>query len=438
MKTSALIPLTVALGLMLSPKSLALFGNGVGRIGLLFLAAILLVVIVQRFTALRYREIMERFPGPGSELQFLEKSFGSMPALLLPICSRVVFTICGSTVLVVTAGFVFNEVFVYWFPNFAFAFALLVFLFAINVFGERLAGRFQVFFVLLTFSGLIFLTIAGLLKTGHAPQIMNPSGFASLAQTLFLGLLIILGFDLAAFSLEEHYPNPANLGKSMVAAILLAAIILALWGLVSLMHVQPETLATSTIPYTLAAKKILGQPGRIIAGLIIIGGVCCAVNALFMAVPKAILTTAFQVLNPKVPGNVNRKHQAMVLLSMAGGIAAMMVSGMAGNPDLEVYIKGALLIWLLHYASIHLAAITTIWRTTHENEKDPDKGRMASSLFSLVFLTSGFVALLWTEEESLLLLKFMLAVVVITLILGRLWLMFRAGKLAKDPDKKTR
>jgi hypothetical protein len=32
--------------------------------------------------------------------------------------------VCASAGLVVSAGFVFNKVFVYWFPNFAFAFAL--------------------------------------------------------------------------------------------------------------------------------------------------------------------------------------------------------------------------------------------------------------------------------------------------------------------------
>ncbi len=108
---SFITSLALATGLMLSPESLVLLGNNTGIMGIYFLAAILFASIVLISTALCYGEIFSKFPSSTGEVLFIKEAIGSAAAIVFPICSRVVLTICMSTGVLVTAGFVFNEVF---------------------------------------------------------------------------------------------------------------------------------------------------------------------------------------------------------------------------------------------------------------------------------------------------------------------------------------
>ena len=105
--------MAVAMGLMLSSEVLTLLGNNVGVAGIYFLALIPAAILLHLFTALSYGELLSPFPGPEGEARFLKEALGSIPAIVLPIGSRVLFTICAATGILATAGYVFNETFLY-------------------------------------------------------------------------------------------------------------------------------------------------------------------------------------------------------------------------------------------------------------------------------------------------------------------------------------
>jgi hypothetical protein len=57
------------------------------------------------------------------------------------------FTICAATGILATAGYVCNEMFLYWFPNLGFSFCLLGLLLVINRIGHRFSETAQIGFV---------------------------------------------------------------------------------------------------------------------------------------------------------------------------------------------------------------------------------------------------------------------------------------------------
>jgi len=91
-------------------------------------------------------------------------------------------------------------------------------------------------------------------------------------------------------------------------------------------------------------------------GVVVITGVCSAVNALLYAVSRMIAAMADQGLLPRLlaRGGPQAPIAAGIL---AGAVALMLAAGMAGHPELYVYTRAGLLFWLLHYAAVHLAAI---------------------------------------------------------------------------------
>ncbi|MDY6855160.1 MAG: amino acid permease [Thermodesulfobacteriota bacterium] len=414
---SFIVTIALAMGLMLSSESLGLLGNNIGIAGIPFFASILIAVIVHVSTALRYGELFAMFPGAKGEAQFMQKALGSVPAIVFPLCSRVVITVCASTGMLATAGFVFNEVFIYWFPNFAFAFLLLGFLLVINLLGNRVSQKFQVFFVIVALSGLIFLSIAGLLGLENAPSTIKKVTPSLNIRIVLISLFLFIGFDLAGFAQGKNSPYPAGIVKPMVTGIILICLLFYLWGLVSIIYVQQDRLADTTIPYTLTAREIMGQDGRVVIGMVVLAGICSAVNALFIAVSKMIAGMATLGLLPHFLG-VCEKRAAIPLILLVTGIAVMIAVGMAGEPVLEVYLRAGLLFWLLNYTGVHLSAL--IVGISYPNRSQSFRVPLVS-VVAIIILSVGFVVLLCTDSESTLLLQFMLVVSVIVSFFGFIW-----------------
>ena len=122
----------------------------------------------------------------------------------------------------------------------------------------------------------------------------------------FSVLLLFVGFDLLTLSREQSADNAPHLQRHLLIGLLLAGTIFCLWGVASFLYVPSERLADTTIPHILAAKKILGQTGRIIMGVVIIAGTGAAVNALFMAIGEMIADLSTKKILPFLPRFFNR------------------------------------------------------------------------------------------------------------------------------------
>ncbi len=408
------IPLiAIAMGLLLSPGSLTILGNNMGIAGASFLVVILTGLVVHLFTALSFGECSLHFPGPDGEARLMKESMGPTPALVLPLCSRVLFTLCAATSILATAGYAFNEIFILWFPNLGFSFCLLAFLFLINFLGPRVSSTAQIFFAVMTVLGLLFLSIVGLLHLGKAPptfEASNPDPL-HMSRVILSGLILFVGFDLAIFAKGSDRHHPVKLIRSLIFGILLAAAILALWGLVSFKYVTPSKLADTTVPHMLAARQIMGQSGRLIMGLVVLAGSCAAVNALLMAVSEMIFGMAKQSLLPAFL-SLRPKQLPIGLILLVLGIAAMMATGMAGIPEIETYTKAAIWFWLLHYATMHVSVLTMRWRNLGRFHPFQVFVSPVISIVGALTLLMGLTGLLWTAPERALLMKFILVVLV--------------------------
>lgn len=360
MRASALIPIGGALAFALAPSSLIVVGNLVGTSGYLFLLVIGLATLVHCCTANTYRIAARLFPGPASEARLIGAVWGALSRIALPLAARWPLAVVFSTSLLVTAGYVFNEVFVGWFPNLGFSFLLLACLTVINLAGEKSWCFCQRIFLGITVCALLAVMIAGAM----APPL--PATTASVADTIALplvvaGIFIFLGFDLAVFlTRAEGISTP-----HFVTALILSALVLSCWGLVSGRQVEATRLAESSLPHMLAAKAILGEPGRWLMGAAVIGGTCAAVNMLFQGLTK--MTIAVAGLGPRSAWMARRPWgRCLPPLVLAAFIAAMLGSGMGGESILDTWITGGFWLWLAHHGLINAALIAH--RRTHSRE----------------------------------------------------------------------
>jgi len=414
----------IAIGLMLSPESLARLGNGMGSSGSDFALALVVAALLQTVMAMRHGNALASFSPLIGEIEVMEKSLGWWLAVALPICSRVVTAICLSTAVLATAGFVFNEVFLYWFPNFAFAFLLLAFLVLINLLSPGSAKGLQVFFVLLSLGGLALLSLAQFAMNFPASVIQRPGNGSLDWGVLFWALVLFTGFDLAGFARGGKSSSPTSLTASMVAGICIAALVLCAWGLASSAAVPLPKLRETTVPHMLAARQILGEQGRWIMGSVVLAGTCASVNALILSGAQMIAVMSKKGLLPDFLGSGQGRATVPVIL-IGAMISLMLAAGMAGDPRLDVYVRAGLLFWLLQYAGFHYSLLAAGMKPVRSGGRSlVSQGISRVSILALVLYVSTFLVLIWTDADRSFLLCFAAAVA------GCLTVLYGAGRIA--------
>jgi hypothetical protein len=401
-----------ALGLMVSPDNLALLGRFAGQFGI-YVPLLLVAGVVVYIGYVRSCEtLFAHFSTQSGNALDIHKALGSWLAYY-PLTVRVLAAIFLTTGLTVTSGFVFNEVFVYWFPNFGFAYLLLVLLSGLHFFRPDTRARAQGFFVGTALVGLALLIGVGLVKGLPYNASPIPASPTDMLSWLFVPLLLFIGFDIA---IPFGTLSPRQTKKTLQAlktAIAVLGVMLILWAIVATQHVSGARLVATSISHMIAAREISGQLGRVVMGLVVIAGTCAAVNALFEAVARMTVAMSKQKMLPRMP----YPSQASVLC-VAAAAAIMMAMGLAGEEILEAYIRAALLLWLGGYGLLQVRLLHVATATT---------GRLR--LVTTAVLAFGGAAILaLTDGQAMLIFIVMTTIIGITLVLGaiRKW---RANKI---------
>src|SRR5262249_47009929 len=236
--------LAFALGVMLSPDTLILLGNTLGHEDRAALSGLLVASGLHMLTARTYGRLGLHPAAREGESRVLHAAFGPLVATVLPLCARVVFTVCATTGILAIAGYVFNEVFVYWFPNLGFSFCLLGVVVGLNLAESRVATLVQLSYVALALGGVLGLAVLGLVGLGQAPSVseITSSSFLTV-RSLLAGLLLFVGFELALFTTPYTARVTSPPGRLMALSIVLAALVWCIWGVASMRVVAPARLA---------------------------------------------------------------------------------------------------------------------------------------------------------------------------------------------------
>lgn len=334
---------------MVSPEALVVLGNSVGAAGTAFFFSLAGGLLLSSLAAtVLHNPPLKDHPGPPAFSDLFE-AVGLVPAMAVLLASRFCLVLFLPTGMLVTAGFAFNETFWYRFPNFAFSALLLVFIFTLHLIGQRIAVIVQVLFVGTTVACLLLLVLAGLPALFSGLPGLSLPGATSLwsMEGLFTALLLFLGYDQA-----RPRGVPGRGAKDVVVALVVCGVVYTLWAAVLLSHIPRETLSSSTLPHVLAAREILGQPGRMIMAAAVISGACGVVNGLFILTNNTLRNIAVACIRRSPAAS----HERVYSFLYASGIGLALAAGLAGSNNLETYMHGSLLLWLLAVAVLSYAA----------------------------------------------------------------------------------
>lgn len=432
-----IIALAWLMGMMVSPEALVLHGNLAGSCGILFILPLSAALFIHGINTVADGEALPTEAPLSGEIQRLKHALGAFGATWLLLSARPAVAVCLATATLVTAGFVFNEIFVHWFPNFGFAVLVLLGLLAINLAGPRIASAAQLVFTLVALGGLVLLALAGLNGGGAAPP--EPLFGTPVLDLSSWGLaaIALLGYDLLGYAPIEQ--DQRRTRSVMRIGIATAGLVFLAWNTVSLLYVEPSRLADTSIPHILTAKSVLGQQGRMIIGIVVIAGACAAVNLLLQSVARMSVAMAVIGLLPNFLGDKpSRPWPALVAMASLTGL--LMAFGFAGSELLDVSLRAGLIMWLAGMGVNHLILTASCQDRKHREAKTrPCSGLLRHRMLFVTILSIAGV-LVYTDDDPLILLKTLLALAVIAAGLASAGLIAARGSLCKphNPSKLTK
>jgi L-asparagine transporter-like permease len=417
-----------AIGIMVSSDTLVVLGNFFGKTGNVGFFLIIFSAIIYLALLSQYKQLFIFSPVHSSDIEILKTVIGTLLAFF-PFIVKIIAIVFLSIGLLVSSGFVFNEVFLYWFPNFGFAFILLGLLFSLQFLPDKVVSYLQIGFAGIPIFGLLILIIAGIIQTdqlihfkpGNIEYSINSTGL----NTSLLPLLFFVGVDLGLSICSKSDKKQSGKYNIIFAAVIFMCILFGLWGYVSLKFVPSEKLIHTSIPHMIAAKNILGDPGRFIMGTIVISGSLAAIHALFTIIARQ----SSQLLNTNMfPKNIWRPK--IIIIFPALIIAGMMASGMAGEEELETFIRASLILWLMSYALISLSHIIILRRSTKRHQTVLLFQKTIGTM-CLLILGISILILTLMDDKPILILKFLGAALFISFITGILFMLKNkiSGKL---------
>jgi hypothetical protein len=384
---------------------------------MIFLAALVLaaLLIARGVSLIRHPELQS--DGRCSQTDLLIRGIGRLPAISLILAGRLTLVLILPTALLVSAGFAFNEIFLHWFPNFGFAFLLLAAIGVLHLAGERFAlacSHFLLQCVLVAFCCSASPAWGDLPATDPSPV---DTGINFTPEVMAGALLLFLGTDYIAPDQYRDSRLPS------MAALLCMFLLFVFWAVLSLQYVGQERLAATTVPHLLAAREVWGQTGRVLMGCIIICGSCAAVNSLFHLASRSLASLAEQGLLPgHPPGAFRRRRFILLFVVLIGGL---MAGGLAGYSIIEVYVQATLLLWLMMFAMLCLAAGRILMRRAVPYSWH---GPTLAAVF-----TVAIIFLARVHDQAMDLIRFTLLTLAAATGLSLLWLWKRPGYAIINP-----
>ncbi len=395
--------ISLSIAVMVSPDTLVLLGNFYGETGIMGGIILFSVIAFYIFLTTQYSSL--NVLSVNSDFTVSDKKINPKSSNVLfdaiQMAVKIPVILFLSTGLLVSSGFVFNEVFIFWFPNFGFAFFLLLLILSLQWVNSDFRLYIQLISASVVVFGLLFLSIKGFIVIDFNNLIRESfSNLRSVGiKTIFLPMLLFIGFDLG---LNSTSLKKRNQKRSITFAVSLIGIIFILWGWNMTSFLSDQKLIHSSIPHILTAKKIWGETGRYIMGGIVIGGTIASINGLLI-----YISTQFKNFVQNQNISYKKPLSKYLTTALALSISILMASGLAGSDRLEYLIRSALLLWLVSYSILPLIK--------DKNRKDVYRKEKTSVHLNLIkkFLVFtipliGAVVVIIGDENSFLLLRQML------------------------------
>ena len=350
----------ITTGAMLSSGLFLLPGLAHAKAGPAIFISYLIAGLLATIGMLSQAELASAMPKSGGAYYYVTRSMGQGVGTVYGLITFLSLSLKSAFELVGMATFakiIFEVIYLNPLADFYLkviaAFLCLVFV-GINFFGVKMAGKIQVFLVLIILPVLFFYVIVGFPKINFLHfQSFIPYGFNSILATAGF-VFVSYGGLLKVASLAEEVKDPGKiLPRGMILSLLVVILCYSLVILVTIGLLKPSELNTSLTPLSDGAYVSLGLSGSLLMSFLALLAFSSAANAGIMGASRYPLALSRDKLLPPFFGRIHEKYQIPYNAVISVGIIMLITIFF----DLDLIIKAASTVLILTYIFSCLANV---------------------------------------------------------------------------------
>lgn len=315
------------LGNILGAGIYVLIGKIAGISGIFIPFSFMIACIVVLFTALSYAELSSRFPYSAGEALYAKEAFDSKT---LSIAIGVIISLSGilssATILHGFNGYISQFINL---PPYITSTLVISILCIVCILGIGQSVKVASILTVVEIFGLFYIIFIGVDKlpfdTIEFSKLIPPfeiSIWYSISLGAFLAFYAFIGFEDMVNIAEEVKEPTKTMPKAIIIALLVATIIYILVALVSVLAIEPKTLAQSTSPLADVYAK-LTQKDPILLSFIGMFAVINGALIQIIMVSRVFYGMSMNKWIPSIFSNVNEKTRTPIFATVFASISIL-------------------------------------------------------------------------------------------------------------------
>lgn len=311
-------------GTMVGAGIYSVIGAAAGEAGYFLWVSFIFAGIAALLTALSYAELSSMFQKAGAEYQYLKHAFPEWRLLSFLGGSLIAMNAAATSATVSLAFAGYLNVFLAV-PQAVTAYALLTLCTLVNIWGIRQSTWVSIAMICVEVVGLVIIVAAGFIdgepsrNWAGGMEAFHPGGVFGATALIFF---VFIGFEDVANLSEEAKDAQRNVPRALLASVFLTSCLYLLVALAVAALAEPEALAGSDSPLSLAVERAWPGIGKVLA-----------VTALFATASTALITlvSISRMLLGMARDRIMPAPVASILPSrQTPWVAALVLAGLAG------------------------------------------------------------------------------------------------------------
>lgn len=398
--------ISVCIGLIVATSCLLSLGKGMGLAGSGFIAAMVIVVILNIFLALSFSELHGIMPGvEGGMGQYTLVGLGPVPSIVSNLSAYVITNMLACSVEMAMCGMVLHETFFQSVPALLISLVILFFLGFVNFLGVDIFAKIQNVVVFLLIGSLVVLGILSAFKMGTGtvveaaartqPVVTGISGVVSLtamAFWLFIGIEFVI-------PISKELKNPKrDIPLAMILGVIILLFTQSLIGFGMTNYVTLEELSSSAMPHMVFAEKLLGRAGTYWMGIVTILAGVSTINTVLGSVTRILSGMAKAEMMPALFHKKNSRGTPVAgLFMMVITISVILITGFANSSGLINLLLAASCFWLSSYIIVNITVL--VLRKRYPDAKGRNRKLKLAGIPQIICII-GDIFMIWNIAEG--------------------------------------
>lgn len=351
---------SVSVGLVVATSCLVSLGQGAGSLGIAFIGAMVIAMLLNMTTVLSLSELNALMPNTtGGLAQYTLAAIGPFPTLISMVGGYLICNTLSCGVEASIFSFAVADTTGLEIPSIVYTLIMVVVVLTANLFGVDMFAKIQNIVAFLLIGSLAVMGVIGAIGLGTGVKIDQPyntsSGFSEIASTTAVAFWLFIGAEYVIPVSKDVKNAKRNVPLGMLIGLAIICIMQSVMVLGFHNYTAWEELENSAAPHLLYGYNLLGNFGKIWMTVVGALAVISTQNSTVNSLASICQGMAKMNMMPQVFAKTNKHHVpwfGQVFVSVAIFIFAAVSND--SSDAISFLILAGSVFWMISYILAHV------------------------------------------------------------------------------------